>query len=48
MEENMKVLIIISLCFLLAGCGDGCHNNRSYVISKAQVEPELKDDTAEH
>ena len=42
----MKVLIIISLCFLLAGCGEGNHN-RSYVISKAQVEPELKDDTAE-
>jgi len=38
----MKVLIIMSLCFLIAGCSDGNYN-RGYVISKVQAEPEAKE-----
>jgi hypothetical protein len=45
-EEFMRVLIIIGLCFLIAGCSEGNYN-RGYVISKAQMEPEAKTDEAE-
>jgi len=38
-EEFMKMLIIIGLCFLMSACSDGNYN-RGYVISKSQVEPE--------
>jgi hypothetical protein len=35
----MKILIIISLCLLVVGCGEGNYN-RGYVISKSAVESE--------
>lgn len=40
----MKALIIISLCFVLAGCSEGNYN-RGYVISKSHVEPETTDES---